>query len=34
MTQYNMLNVKLHNSQINKFKSPIKNGIEVTLNLS
>ena len=30
MTQYNMLNVKLHSSQINKLKSPIKNGIEVT----
>ena len=34
MTQYNTLNVKLSNSQINKLKSAIKNGTEVTLNLS
>ena len=34
MTQYNMLNVKLSNSQLNKLKSAIKNGTEVTLNLS
>ena len=34
MTQYNTLNVKLSNSQFNKLKSVIKNGIEVTLNLS
>ena len=34
MTQRNMLNVKLSNSQPNKLKSAIKNGIEVTLNLS
>ena len=34
MTQCNMLNVKLSNSQPNKLKSAIKNGIEVTLNLS
>ena len=34
MTQYNMLNVKLSNSQLHKLKSRIKNGIEVTLNLS
>ena len=29
-----MLNVKLSNSQLNKLKSAIKNGFEVTLNLS
>ena len=34
MTQYNILNVKLSNSQLNKLKSGIKNGTEVTLNLS
>ena len=34
MTQYNMLNVKLSNSQFNKLKSAIKNGIEITLDLS
>ena len=34
MTQYSMLNVKLSNSQLNKLKSGIKNGTEVTLNLS
>ena len=34
MTQYNTLNVKLSNSQRNKLKSAIKNGTEVTLNLS
>ena len=34
MTQYNTLNVKLFNSQLNKLKSAIKNGFEVTLNLS
>ena len=34
MTQYNMLNVKLSNSQFNKLKSAIKNGIEITLHLS
>ena len=33
MTQYNTLNVKLSNSQLNKLKSAIKNGTEVTLNL-
>ena len=33
MTQYNTLNVKLYNSQLNKLKSRIKNGIEVTLKL-
>ena len=34
MTQYNTLNVKLSSSQLNKLKSAIKNGTEVTLNLS
>ena len=34
MTQYNTLNVKLSNSQLNKLKSAIKNGTEVTLNIS
>ena len=34
MTQYNTLNVKLSNSQLNKLKSAIKIGTEVTLNLS
>ena len=34
MTQYNTLNVKLSNSQLNKLKPAIKNGTEVTLNLS
>ena len=34
MTQYNTLNVKLSNSQLNKLKSGIKNGTEVALNLS
>ena len=34
MTQCNTLNVKLFNSQLNKLKSGIKNGTEVTLNLS
>ena len=33
MTQYNTLNVTLCNSQLNKLKSGIKNGTEVTLNL-
>ena len=33
MTQYNTLNVKLSISQLNKLKSGIKNGTEVTLNL-
>ena len=31
MTQCNNLNVKLSNSQLNKLKSGIKNGTEVTL---
>ena len=34
MTYYNTLNVKLSNSQLNTLKSDIKNGTEVTLNLS
>ena len=34
MTKYNTLNVKLSNSQLNKLKSEIKNGTEITLNLS
>ena len=34
MTQYNSLNVKLSNSQPNKFKSAIKNETEVVLRLS
>ena len=34
MTQYNTLNVKLFNSQLNKLKSGIKNNAEVTLKIS
>ena len=34
MTQYKILNVKLSNSQMNKLKSRIKNGTEVTLKRS
>ena len=34
MTQYNSLNVKLSNSQLNKLKSAIKNESEVVLKLS
>ena len=34
MTQYNNLNVTLSKSKINKLKSGIKNGTEVTLKLS
>ena len=34
MTQYNSLNVELSNSQLNKFKSAIKNETEVVLRLS
>ena len=34
MTKYNSLNVKLSNSQLNKFKSAIKNKNEVLLRLS
>ena len=33
MTQYNTLNVKLSNSQLNELKSGIRNGTEVTLKL-
>ena len=33
-THYNSLNVKLLNSQLNRVESGIKNGTEVTLNLS
>ena len=34
MIRYNTLKIKLSNSQINKLKSVIKNGTEVTLKLS
>ena len=34
MTLYNTLNLKLSNLQLNKLKSGIKHGTEVTLNLS
>ena len=34
MTQCNSLNVNLPNSQLNKLKSPIKNGTDVILRLS
>ena len=34
MTQYNNLNVKMSNLQIDKLKSEIKNGTDVTLKLS
>ena len=34
MTQYNSLNVKLSNSQLNKLKSAVKNETEVVLRLS
>ena len=34
MTNYNTLNVILSKSQLNKLKSGIKKGIQVTLNLS
>ena len=34
MTQYNSLNVKLSNSQLNKLKPAIKNGTDVILRLS
>ena len=34
MTQYNTLNVKLSNWQLNKLKSGIKNNAEVTLKIS
>ena len=34
MTQYNTLNLKLPNLHLIKLKSAIKNGTEITLNLS
>ena len=34
MTQYNSLNVKLSNSQLNKLKPAIKTGTDVVLRLS
>ena len=34
MIQYNSLNGKLSNSQLNKLKSVIKNGTDVVLRLS
>ena len=34
MTQYNILNVKLSNSQLNELKSGIKNGTKLTLKIS
>ena len=34
MTQYNILNIKISNSHLNKFKSSIKNETEVVLRLS
>ena len=34
MIQYNSLNVKLSNSQLNELKSAIKNGTDVVLRLS
>ena len=34
MTQYNTLNVKLSNSQLNRLKQGIKNDTEVTLKIS
>ena len=33
MTQYKPLNVKLSNSQLNKLKSGIKSGTEITLKI-
>ena len=34
MTQYNSLNVKMSNSQLNKLKSPIKSETHVVLRIS
>ena len=34
MTQYNTVNIKLSNSQLDTLKSGIKNGAEVTLKIS
>ena len=33
MTQYNTLNIKLSNSQLNELKLGIKNGTELTLKI-
>ena len=33
LTKNNSVNIKLSNSKLNKFKSGIKNGTEVTINL-
>ena len=33
MSQYGTLNLKLSNSQLNKLKTEINNGTEVTLNI-
>ena len=34
MTQYNVLNIQLSGSKLNRLKSGIKNGTNVTLKLS
>ena len=34
MTQYNIINVTLSNSQLSKLKSGVKDGTEVTLNIA
>ena len=34
MTRYNTLNIKLSNTKLNKLKSGIKNGTQITLDLS
>ena len=34
MVQYNTLNIKLSNSQLNKLKSEIKNSADITLKIS
>ena len=34
MTQYNILNVKLSNSQLNRLKLGVKSGTEITLEIS
>ena len=34
MTQYNKLNIKLSNSQLNKLRSAIKNETEVVIRIS
>ena len=34
MTQYNTCNIKMSKSELNKLKSEIRNGAEVTLNIS